>query len=159
MKCKAPISPCSCLQKKIPSISDIRKNFLLSSALGRKQTCSLTQPVKGSLKHCGQGPPQTLSGAANGAVSLSPPLHTCRPSPHAQGFAAHTKIWLFYWDSPGSGWSHQHWCGSSRTRALEGQTAEPREPLSPLAAPAHQPSATQCRPFHSIPVSQSPRES
>lgn len=120
--------------EKNPSISDIKKNLLLSSALGREQICSRIQPVKGSLKHCGQDSRTThgpSGGAAKGAVSLSPPSHTCRPSPHTQGFPAWTKsIHLFHWESPGPGWSCHHWCAAARQGLLRGKQ-QPRGSLCP----------------------------
>lgn len=158
MKCKAPISPCLCLQKKIPSISDIRKNFLLSSALGRKQTCSKTQPAKGSLKHCGQGPRATHgpSGGLPTGQGHCHPLSTHADHLHMHKVSQHRpRSGCFTGTALGQ-------AGATSTgvaAAGQEQGAEPRETLSPLAAPAHQPSATQCSPFHSIPVSQSPRES
>lgn len=117
--------------EKNPSISYIRKNFLLSSALGRKQICSMIQPVNESLKHCGQGPRAThgpLGGLPMGQRHCHFPLHTCRPSPHAQHFPTWTKIQLFYWENPGSGWSHHHWCAAARQGPSRGKQQTPGSP-------------------------------
>lgn len=142
--------------EKNPSISDIKKNFLLSSALGREQIRSRIQPVKGSLKHCGQDPRTTHrpSGGCQGDSI------TVTSSSHMQTISTRTRFPSTDQEHPpvslGEPWVRLEpppLVCSSKTRALEGQAAAPRQPLppSPLSCPGQA--------FHSIPVSQGLRES